>query len=223
MKKKFQKLQEEYWNKDQSNRRSPYHPCVKTLFEPRADYLYSLIKNKNTSVVEVGSGNGYFSVYLEKQFDDLLVTDASPHMLSLNPCNNKLLAYAQELPLENNSFDIATCSHLIHHLDENDQVRALSEMKRVARKKIVIYEPYRNNPLNFIFGLLVKAERESLKFSKSYIRKQFLNSDITNLNVEIEGCILPNKAPRFWAPLGRYLNKTIFRNLGFYVRVTADI
>ena len=222
MKQDFKSLQDSYWNKDQTSRRSPFHPCVQSLFEPRADFLYDLNNDENISVLELGSGNGYFSVYLEKRFKNLLATDSSKNMLSINPSRNKALACAQDLPFDNNSFDIVTCSHLIHHLDENDQVKSLIEMGRVARNKVIVYEPYRNNPLNFLFGLLVKEERESLKFSKSYIRKQFIKSGFQNPNIVIEGCTLPNKAPKFWAPIGKYLNKTFIRKFGFYIRVVVD-
>ena len=75
-----------------------------------------------------------------------------------NPCKKKLQASATDLPLEDNSFDLVTCSHLLHHLSDEDKVKAINEMKRVARKKVVVYELYRNNPLNFLFGLVVQEE-----------------------------------------------------------------
>ena len=219
----FQQLQNKYWNKDQSNRRSPFHPCVRALFESRAIYLKSLSNDAKDSILEIGSGNGYLSVYLEENFNDVLVSDLSEEMLKHNPCKNKLKASATDLPLDDNSFNIVTCSHLLHHLIDCDKIQALNEMRRVAKNKVVIYEPYRNNPFNFLFGLIVKEERESLKFSKTYLKKLFMKSGMDIGNMRIEGCILPNKAPKFWIPLGKYLDKTFFRNLGFYIRVTSIV
>jgi SAM-dependent methyltransferase len=218
----FIESQKNYWEKDHSKRRSPYHPCVKALFEPRANYLENLINNPlNKSIIDLGCGNGYFGVYLEPRFKNLLSVDSSKSMLLLNPCVNKLHAEVQDLPIEDNAFDIATCSHLLHHLDESDQVKAIKEMKRISKKNIVVFEPYRNNPLNFLFGIIVKEERESLKFSKKYITKIFHTAGVENVKVEIEGCVLPNKSPIFWAPLGKFINKTFLRNFGFYMKVTA--
>jgi SAM-dependent methyltransferase len=223
MKNNFYELQKKYWSKDQSHRRSPFHACVKALFEPRADYLLELANCASDSVLEIGAGNGYLSVYLEKRFKNLLVSDYSEEMLMHNPCKKKLQASATNLPLEESSFDIVTCSHLLHHLNDNDKVKALEEMKRVSRNKVVVYEPFRNNPLNFLFGLVVKEERESLKFSKTYLENLFLKSGMKIEHIRVEGCILPNKAPQFWVPIGKYLDKSIFRHFGFYLRATALI
>jgi SAM-dependent methyltransferase len=217
----FQQLQDDYWNKDQSKRRSPFHPCVRALFEPRAKYLASISNDAKDSILEIGSGNGYLSVYLEENFNDVLVSDLSEEMLKHNPCKRKLKASATDLPLDDDSFDIVTCSHLLHHLSNEDKVKAINEMKRVARTKVVVYEPYRNNPLNFLFGLVVQEERESLKFSKSYLKTLFTNSGLTIESIRVEGCTLPNKAPLFWVPIGNYLDKTFVRNLGFYICATA--
>lgn len=219
----FQQLQDKYWNKDQSKRRTPFHPCVRALFEPRAKYLQSISDDAKDSILEIGSGNGYLSVYLEEKFNDVLVSDLSEEMLKHNPCKKKLKASATDLPLDDDSFDIVTCSHLLHHLNDNDKIQALNEMRRVAKNKVVIYEPYRNNPFNFLFGLIVKEERESLKFTKTYLKTLFMKSGMDIGNMRIEGCILPNKAPKFWIPIGKYLEKTFLRNLGFYIRVTAHI
>ena len=221
MNSEFQQLQDDYWNKDQSKRRSPFHPCVRALFEPRAKYLASISNDEKDSILEIGSGNGYMSVYLEENFNNVLVSDLSEEMLKHNPCKKKLKASATDLPLEDNSFDLVTCSHLLHHLSDEDKVKAINEMKRVARKKVVVYEPYRNNPLNFLFGLVVQEERESLKFSKSYLKTLFTNSGLTIESIRVEGCTLPNKAPLFWVPIGNYLDKTFVRNLGFYICATA--
>jgi SAM-dependent methyltransferase len=221
MNSEFQQLQDDYWNKDQSKRRSPFHPCVRALFEPRAKYLASISNDEKDSILEIGSGNGYLSVYLEENFNNVLVSDLSEEMLKHNPCKKKLQASATDLPLEDNSFDIVTCSHLLHHLSDEDKVKAIKEMKRVARTKVVVYEPYRNNPLNFLFGLVVQEERESLKFSKSYLKTLITNNGLTIESIRVEGCTLPNKAPLFWVPIGNYLDKTFVRNLGFYICATA--
>lgn len=223
MTKEFQQIQNDYWNKDQSKRRTPFHPCVRALFEPRANYLYNITNHEKASILEIGAGNGYLSVYLEENFNDVLVSDLSEEMLKHNPCKNKLKASATDLPLDDNSFDIVTCSHLLHHLSDCDKIHALNEMRRVSRNKVVVYEPYRNNPFNFLFGLIVKEERESLKFSKTYLKKLFMNTGMRIENTRIEGCILPNKAPNFWIPIGKYLDNTFLRNLGFYIRVTSIV
>jgi SAM-dependent methyltransferase len=48
------------------------------------------------------------------------------------------VADGRELPYEDDSFDIAHCSLVLHHLDERGAVRLLREMARVARCGVVV-------------------------------------------------------------------------------------
>ena len=47
-------------------------------------------------------------------------------------------ADGRALPFPDASFDVAHCSLLVHHLDEDDAVRLLAELRRVARTGVVI-------------------------------------------------------------------------------------
>ena len=49
-----------------------------------------------------------------------------------------LVADARRLPFEDASVDVAHASLLIHHLDEADAIDALREMRRVARRGVVV-------------------------------------------------------------------------------------
>ena len=42
------------------------------------------------------------------------------------------------LPVETESVDVVTCSLFLHHLKEDDIVRTLNELKRVARRRVLI-------------------------------------------------------------------------------------
>jgi ubiquinone/menaquinone biosynthesis C-methylase UbiE len=44
----------------------------------------------------------------------------------------------EPLPVETASVDVATCSLFLHHLKEDDIVRTLRELKRVARRRVLI-------------------------------------------------------------------------------------
>ena len=62
----------------------------------------------------------------------------------------------------------------------------------------------------------------SLEFSRNYLRKLILTqSGMPYCSVQIEGLIVPNRAPRAWVPIGRRLNQTPLRALGFYLRGVA--
>ncbi len=215
-------LQRSYWSKDQSGRRSPEHPAVRALFEPRADYLASLVPDASkASIVDVGCGNGYLTWWLQHRFGRAVGVDYSQSMLDANPCKEKVCASATELPFEDGAFDIAVESHLLHHLVEEDRRKAVRELARVARVAVVLYEPNRNNPLMFAFGALKPEERMSLRFSRGYVRRLLDETGFTERSARVEGLIVPNKAPAAWSKVAGVLEKTPLRMLGFYTRAVA--
>lgn len=217
-----QARQDAYWNQDQSGRRSPDHPNVRALFEPRAVYMASLVDDAaQASVLDVGCGNGFLTVPLERRFGRAVGLDYSAAMLEANPAREKVQGSAMELPFEDDAFDIVVESHLLHHLEPDDREQAVREMQRVARRAVLLYEPNRNNPLMFAFGALKREERMSLAFSPGYLAKLISGIDWPERAVRCEGCNLPNKAPRFWARIGRKLDETPLRVFGFYVRAVA--
>ena len=97
MNSEFQQLQDKYWNKKISRKEELHFIHVfEHFFEPRAKYLQSISDDAKNSILEIGSGNGYLSVYLEEKFNDVLVSDLSEEMLKHNPCKNKLKASATD-------------------------------------------------------------------------------------------------------------------------------
>lgn len=214
--------QKAYWDADQSGRRSPEHAAVRALFEPRADYLASLVPDASkASIVDVGCGNGYLTWWLERRFGRAVGVDYSQSMLDANPCKEKVCASATELPFEDGAFDIAAESHLLHHLVEEDRRKAVQELARVAKVAVVLYEPNRNNPLMFAFGALKPEERMSLRFSRGYVRRLLDETGFDRRAARVEGLIVPNKAPAVWSKVAGVLEKTPVRLLGFYTRAVA--
>ena len=217
-----EQAQKAYWEADKSRRRSPDHPAVQALFEPRSEYLASLVvEAKKASVVDVGCGNGFLTRRLEERFGRTVGVDYSKAMLSLNPCRETVCASATELPFADDEFDVAVESHLLHHLIPSDRLRVVQEMARVARRAVVLYEPNRNNPLMYVFGLLKREERMSLCFSPRYLKGLATEAGFLGVDVQVEGLIVPNKAPKWWVPFAVALNKSTLRHCGFYTRVVA--
>lgn len=55
-------------------------------------------------------------------------------------CGTAITGDALRLPFADAAFDIVTCSQVLHHFTDDDAVRALREMHRVARRLVVIGE-----------------------------------------------------------------------------------
>lgn len=212
----IQKVQYLHWAKLKYGRRKPCHPTVRAVFEPFADIIASDLKNPMAyKVLDVGCGNGFLQWGLEKRFGFVVGLDYSRPMMAINPCMEKCIGTCTNLPFPNESFDIAVAANLLHHLTEPDRIETLKEMKRVARLKIAVFEPNRNNPFVFAFSLLRLEERMALSFSASYMKNLFKSIGLFDVQVNVRGWIVPNKAPAWWIPIGHAIGQTPFRNFGF--------
>jgi ubiquinone/menaquinone biosynthesis C-methylase UbiE len=100
-------------------------------------------------VLDVGTGSGDLPAALAQGRMGhglrLIACDVRPEVLAhaaqrLNGTAEVelLQADARHLPLADESVDVAHSSLLIHHLDPPDAVLALSEMRRVARRGVVV-------------------------------------------------------------------------------------
>lgn len=99
--------------------------------------LQKIDKTANT-LLDVGCGRGYW-LKLLKEKTNLQLTGCDV----FDNAELENITYAkgeiEHLPFGDNSFDIVTCHHTIEHIRDIDQ--AVAELKRVARKQIIIVTP----------------------------------------------------------------------------------
>lgn len=202
-------FQIKYWNRKKlDKRRSPTHEAVRDYVLPKIEEIRKIVPiKKSTKLLDVGGGNGFFSFYFDKICDTTCI-DYSKKMIELNPIKKRLVMDANNLKFKDNSFDIVFCHALLHHVD--DMNRVIKEMKRVSKKYVIILEPNRDNPLMFMFSLIVKEENKALKFSLSYLNKQVKSCGLKIASSFSYGLIVPNKAPKFLLPFFRLFNKRFF-------------
>jgi ubiquinone/menaquinone biosynthesis C-methylase UbiE len=94
-------------------------------------------------VLEIGCGPGDLLMQLGRRVPGADLTGIDPDPAALRMARRKavrrrltvrfMLAYADELPLPDDSFDRVLCSYMLHHLDEEPQVAAMREIRRVLR------------------------------------------------------------------------------------------
>ena len=167
--------------------------------------------------------DGFLQWALERRVGSVVGLDYSQQMLDINPCREKCLGSCTALPFADRSFDVAVASQLLHHLTEPDRIQTLAEMRRVARRAVVSFEPNRGNPFMFLFCAVNREERMALSFSPFYMRKLFTTAGLAGVHVHTESWITPNKAPVWWVPIGRTLNRTPLRRLGFYICTVEQV
>lgn len=186
--------QKKFWeNEKRTKRRHPNHPVVRAFSLPKVRFISKNINlSKKNTLLDVGCGNGFFTYHFAK-LCDVTGIDFSEQMLKINPHYKLIRGDAENLPFANNSFDIAFCSNLLHHLRNPE--KAINEMKRVSKKYVIISEPNRNNPLMFLFGLIKKEERGSLKFTKNYLNEICQKLNLIPVKSFTSGFVFPNKTP----------------------------
>lgn len=86
------------------------------------------------TVVNVGAGTGSY----EPIDRDVIAVEPSEKMIAQRPSSSApvICAAAESLPFDDDSFDAAMAILSIHHWSDHD--KGLQELKRVARKRIVI-------------------------------------------------------------------------------------
>jgi len=102
------------------------------------DNMLRKISPDASTLLDVGCGRGYWLKVLQQKTDLQL---AGCDVFDLTPVPG--VAYQKgtldKLPFEDNSFDIVTCHHTLEHVKNIEA--AIKELKRVARKQLIIVVP----------------------------------------------------------------------------------
>lgn len=200
----FFKKQKKFWESPEvKKRRTPVHPVIKAFAEPKISCILQELKKageipSEMTIADVGCGNGFLSYYLEKEFKELVCSDFSQSILDVNPCANKICANVENLPFADQSFDIVFSSNILHHL--SDPIVAIREMKRVAKKYVIISDVNRSNLIFSVYGFLKKEERGINRLPADYIERYFAELGMEIISRKDLGLILPNITKEFMLP-----------------------
>lgn len=142
--KRFRALTEEEWkqvyDKAWSHRGND---CVE---ETDVQMILAALENPG-SVLEVGCGAGTLAINLAGQGFDVTGLDVSGEALRIarGRASESGLevkwkeGFAEHIPFGDKSFDYVTCCHTLEHVKDLD--KAVNELKRVARKKVIVLLP----------------------------------------------------------------------------------
>ncbi len=119
----------------------------------------------------------------------VLATDLNPQILDLaargtSPGVEFAVADARRLPFGDGSFDVATCSLLLHHLEPDDAVLVLKEMRRVARRGVIVNDLLRSWVGYLGAHLVTRAMSENPLFRHDAplsVRRAYTRGEIASL------------------------------------------
>ena len=116
--------------------------------------------------LDLGCGTGLSAVALKEIAENVIGTDVSREMIALAP-KDKNIAYfvsnAENLPLNENEFNLITISQAIHWLNRK---KFFSEARRVLKEKgwIIIYD-------NYFSGRMPENPQFHTLYKKSFLEK----------------------------------------------------
>jgi ubiquinone/menaquinone biosynthesis C-methylase UbiE len=176
-------------------------PLVRFLRDRRLNKALNILKKhnkefQNWSVLVVCGGVGGEAIYFRKSgFKNVTVSDISENSLKIcnlfDPSIRTLMLNGEHLDLPDNSFDLVVVQDGLHHLPR--PVSGFTEMLRVAKKAIIVIEPY-----NGLVGKLIGTEWEVHGNATNYVFRW----DKNTVNQVVKSQLLNNykliKVLRFW-------------------------
>jgi SAM-dependent methyltransferase len=162
------------------------------------------------SVVNVGAGTGAY----EPVDLDVLAVEPSAAMIAQRPPGSApaILGSAESLPVADKSFDAALAVNTVHHW--GDLVAGLRELRRVARKRIVIFMRVERKatPLWLVERYLpfLARSRESSAIAESIEREL---GPVTEIPVLLPRDFSDGLLSAYWARPDAYLDSQIRRNI----------
>jgi ubiquinone/menaquinone biosynthesis C-methylase UbiE len=142
--KRFQSLTEEEWKHAYNEAwKHRNNDCVE---ETDAELILGALAGAG-SVAEVGAGVGTLAIRLAHEGYDVTGVDVSSEALKRAAERAQQdgvtvawrEGFAEALPFPDKSFDYVTCCHTLEHV--KDLAKAAAELKRIARRKVIVLTP----------------------------------------------------------------------------------
>jgi ubiquinone/menaquinone biosynthesis C-methylase UbiE len=123
-------------------------------------------------ILDVGTGRADFPLAFARRGWRSVAVDVNPRVLDIaraaaagNRAVDVVGADGRSLPFADASFEVAHCSLLVHHMAETQAVLVLRELRRVARRGVVVND-LRRGPFAFVATAL-----PTLVLSRSHVTR----------------------------------------------------
>mgnify|MGYP000866514873 CR=1 FL=1 len=119
--------------------------------------------NSYRTILDVGCGTGALCSVLNEIGLTVTGIDPAARMLSIargKPENARIIfiqaSVLDKLPFEDKSFDVSIASYVAHGMQKNEREKMYSEMSRVTKNKVIIYDY--NNKRAVLTSLIERLE-----------------------------------------------------------------
>lgn len=136
----------------------------------RVEETVKMIPQGVNSIADIGCGSGLFLNYINEntEIPDLVGIDFSEDAMKMLKVDKKV-GDITSIPLEDDSYDLASALEVLEHLDLHEYRRAKEELVRVSRKYILVSVPF-NETLEDEF---IKCSECKTRFNKSHHKRTF--------------------------------------------------
>lgn len=118
--------------------------------------------NKNTTVLDIGCGTGSFLSMYQNYTDNIFGIDLSPSMIKvarkkLGEKVSLIVGSATKTEFKPHSFDLITCSLILHEVSDVVRIEILTEAKRILQNdgRIILID-YHPGPIEKFEGIYSK-------------------------------------------------------------------
>jgi len=153
----------------------------------------SLAAATSLSVLDIGAGSGELLRTAHDMLDGRarIFVGSELNITAARAINERrsefgvvgLLCNGLQLPFADNSFDIVMCSLLLHHLTNDQAVRLIAEMDRVARRLFIVIDLFRDPLPYFLYRVLspLFLQRKSVEDGSLSILRSFRSEELREL------------------------------------------
>lgn len=199
-------FEKQYWdnvNNAGEIKRPANHAVVEFFANQRINYIREFIDLNNIkNALDVGCGTG-FSSYHFSPICPVVNLDFSLRLLKFNPSPNKIQASAYYLPFKSDAFDLVYGWDFLHHLD--NPINTIKEMARVTKNYLVLFEPNKKNPIQFMYAYSNKNERGTLKYDRQKMLDFLKSIDFQLISCDSVGWVFAGATPAYLLGLIKHL------------------
>lgn len=103
------------------------------------DFILNNIDPSSENLIDIGCGSGYFLRKVSLNNPGILLSGFDIKEPSGNETYDYYIGNIEQLPFEDNSFDVVVCCHTIEHLLKLDH--CIKELVRITKKQLFIVTP----------------------------------------------------------------------------------
>ena len=130
----------------------------------QVDLVTSHVGSPADKILEIGVGNGLVSDHLKKMGLSVTTCDFDE---TLKP---DIVADIRELPFPDNGFDVVMAFEVLEHIPFKDVPKALTELRRISSKTVILSLPYRSSYLELVLRLPLARTLFNRNFLALFLR-----------------------------------------------------